>query len=277
MSRKFTLPVFFIVAVLWVWAVIVEPYLLLNKIEVEAAARDFPEGFQNLKIAVVADIHYGRGPHERLRIERIVKAVNAERPDIILFLGDYANGYYFQTTAREPEIVRALSAFKAPLGKYGILGNHDYLLGEGKVKKILRDSDIVPLCNSNVRVSSKYGDFYVAAITDPHSSSYSYKAALKGIPAGAPIIFLTHNPAVVREIPQRVDLVLAGHTHGGQIRLPYLGNVVPLKDIPRPLAAGLSRYYNHTIYTSMGLGTSRFPARFFCVPEFTILRVSPKK
>ncbi len=277
MKRKYTIPIFLSVLFLWVWSVFIEPYCMLNVKYQDIHVKDFPDGFQNLKIAVVADIHAGNWFLERRRAKRILDAVNAQNPDIILFLGDYTNGYYYQTTLDRDSLQNYLSQFKAKIAKFGILGNHDAFLGKRYMMNVLKNSSITPLVNSNAKVSTPYGDFYVAAIADPQTLSYSYSKALKDIPPNAPVIFMTHNPAIAREIPHRVDLVLAGHTHGGQLRLPFIGNIFSIKNIPRSRTEGVSYFNNHTIYTSKGLGTSRFPVRFFCEPEFTILRIYPKR
>ena len=278
MKRKWTVSITLIIVALWSWTIFIEPYLFLEKSDVSIQSEKFPDGFQNIKIAIVSDFHIGRGPLEKWRAERILKAVNAQEPDIILFLGDYTNGYFYQSSLTTQELTEYLSRFSARIGKFGVLGNHDIAYGEDLIMKVLADSSITLLRNSNAFVSTPHGDIYIAGINDALTSNhYSYSAALNGIPHDAPVIFLTHVPVAVREVPKFVDVVLAGHTHGGQLRLPFIGNIFPLKHSPREIVAGLSKYEGHQIFTSRGLGTSRFPVRFFCPPEFTILRISPKK
>ncbi len=85
MKRRYTIPIFLIIFCLWTWSVFIEPYFLLNEKHVQVVCKNFPKGFENLKIAVVSDIHIGRGPLERMRFKKIVDAVNANSPDIILF------------------------------------------------------------------------------------------------------------------------------------------------------------------------------------------------
>lgn len=278
MKRAYTLAILVPALILWVWAFVAEPYFCLEKRDEVAAVENFPEGFGGLKIAIVSDTHIGRGFHERIRARRIADAVNAQSPDIILFLGDYTNGYFYQTSPSDAVLVDFLSSFKAKYGKFGIYGNHDFLAGIPRIKGILEASGIKILCNSNARVETPSGSFYLAAIADPQTMDYSYSAALKDIPNHSPIIFMMHTPAVLREIPERVRIAISGHTHGGQLRLPYLGNIVPLRGIPREFV-GRSAYYGEKLLSinSAGLGLSRIPARFFCPPEFTILRIIPKK
>ncbi len=259
---------------LWLWAIFIEPYCLLNIVRQDVSVKDFPKGFENIKIAIVSDIHFGRGFLERWRIKRIIETVNSQSPDIVIFLGDYTNGYFYQTSVASETLIENLSAIKAPLGKYGIFGNHDAKYGAETIEECLRHADIIPLCNSNAKVSTVYGDFYIAAINDALTSSYSYREALKSIPPNAPLIFLSHVPDVAREVPKRVDFMISGHTHGGQLCLPKIGNVIPLRT-PKQLISGLSEFNGLKVYTSKGLGVSRFPARFFCPPEFTILRIFP--
>ncbi len=277
MKRKYTVPIFLFVFAFWLWSVIIEPYCLLNEKHIDATVKNFPKGFENLKIAVVSDIHVGRGYFDKIRFNRIVNAVNANNPDIILFLGDYSNGYFYQTSLNDEILTQYMSKFKAKIAKVGILGNHDNSYGKKRIISILKNSGITVLDNSNTKISTPHGDFYVAGIADSLTDIYLCKKAVKDIPKGAPIIFLTHNPSVLPEIPDCVGLVLAGHTHGGQIRIPFIGNVFPIKYTPRKFVAGFNELENFSIYTSMGLGTSRFPIRFYCTPEFTILKIIPKQ
>ncbi len=274
MRRRFTVPIFLAIFTLWFWSIFVEPYLMLNVKSLDVAVKNFPKGFENIKIAVVGDIHFGRGFLEDWRMKRIVDAINAQSPDIVIFLGDYTNGYFYQTSASSEKIIKNFSAIKASIGKFGIFGNHDINFGKDEIENYLRRAGIVPICNSNAKVSTKYGDFYIAAINDAQTSSYSYRAALNGIASDVPMIFLSHIPDIARELPKQVDLMLSGHTHGGQIRLPFIGHMMPLRT-PRSIVAGLNEFNGHKVFTTMGLGVSRFPIRFLCPPEFTILRIHP--
>ena len=248
MRRRCTIAITLAILFFWIWAVVVEPYGMLVVKEQTVKVKDFPENFEKLKIAVVSDIHVGRGFWESWRIKRIIRAVNRQNPDVIIFLGDYTNGYPFQTSPSDADLIAYFSAFNAKYGKFGIYGNHEYVGGPARMAKILAASGVELLNNSNALVKTPYGSFYLAAIADPQTMDYSYGAALNGIPDGAPLIFLTHDPAVLREIPQR----------------KYVGQ---------------TQYYDGRLLSinSKGLGTSRIPARFFCPPELTILRIVPKK
>lgn len=276
MKKRYAVALLLLAVLFWLWGVVVEPYILLETRKVDVAIEGAPKGLEEIKIAVVADIHAGATPQEHWRAKRIVSAVNAQKPDIIIFLGDYTNGYFYRAPAPEERLVEYLSAFHAPLGKFGIFGNHDIKYGKAKIEKILRASGVEIICNNNRKISTPRGSFYLAGIDDPQTSDYSFSAAMRGIPAGAPVVFLTHNPSVYREIPQGVGLVLAGHTHGGQVRLPFFGNVMPVANVPRRLVSGVSAEGGRTFHTSAGLGVSRLPIRFFCPPEFTILTIKPK-
>ncbi len=278
MRRRYTIAITLAILFFWIWAVVVEPYGMLVVKEQTVKVKDFPENFEKLKIAVVSDIHVGRGFWESWRMKRIIRAVNRQNPDVIIFLGDYTNGYPFQTSPSDADLIAYFSAFNAKYGKFGIYGNHEYVGGPARMAKILAASGVELLNNSNALVKTPYGSFYLAAIADPQTMDYSYGAALNGIPDETPLIFLTHDPAVLREIPQRVNIVLSGHTHGGQFRLPWIGNIMPIRHTQRKYV-GQTQYYDGRLLSinSKGLGTSRIPARFFCPPELTILRIVPKK
>ena len=194
---------------------------------------------------------------------------------------------------RAHTMAEILSKLNSPLGIYAIYGNHDFLydietvrdtigeIGENmkerfkgaRTRDALGRARIELLANSNVRVHTPDGDFYVAGIADPISMSYSYSAAFKDIPEGYPVLFLTHTPGVLREIPKRAAISFAGHTHGGQIVIPRFGPISNNCVLPRRYAEGLYEMDGKMIYTTRGLGQSRIPFRFNCPPRITFVTI----
>lgn len=233
---------------LWIWGIVVEPYVFLDYDFAEIESPNWSENLDGLKVALVSDIHAGASPSEIWRVERIVKKANAAKPDLILLLGDYTNGSVCESKIGMDRLAKSLSKLSAPLGVYAILGNHDTYYGTTPIRKMLADAKIPLLENSSVKVETERGAFHLAGIPD-----------------------------VFAEMPKGCAAMFSGHTHGGQIRLPFFGNIaekVLAKKIP---IEGFHRSGDNIIYTTRGLGTSRVPVRFMCTPAITIVKIKSAK
>lgn len=257
----------------WFWGGIVEPYFMLELDDREVELDSWPENLNGLKVAVVGDFHAGAGPCELSRIRRAVAATNEMKADIILLVGDFVNSSFYMTNAEPEAYAKELSALKAPLGVYAIMGNHDARYGVKKVFEILRMAKIKILSDSGALVKSPRGDFYVAGLSDYYSNEYSYTKAFKNRPKGVPIILLAHTPSLFNEIPKEVSITLSGHTHGGQIKIPYRGALFSNNVLGNDFAEGLVSRDGKTIYITRGLGTSRIPFRFMCPPQISLLKL----
>lgn len=258
---------------LWVWGIVVEPYIMLDYDNVEIAVPKWDKNLDGLKIAVLSDIHAGAGPAENWRLRRIVARTNAAKPDIILLLGDFVNGHPFYSKMPMSTYSKYLSGLKAPLGVYSVLGNHDSYYGREKIRKMLADAGIPVVENSNLEIKTPKGNFHLAGIADAITQNYFYRPTFAGIPKDAPVVFMSHTPDVFREIPPAASFMLSGHTHGGQVRLPR--GIRPAKNVKfeRGAVEGLYRKDGKTSYTTRGLGTSRIPVRFMCTPAITIATI----
>lgn len=265
------LALFMPVFCLWAWAFIVEPYMIIDVEEVPMKIPGWNSRLDGLKVAVVGDIHAGRPFFEDWRVRRIVEKTNSLKPDIVLLVGDYVNGGWYQSAMDLKKLGGYLAEIKAPLGVYAILGNHDYLYGAGEIRKMINSTGIKLLENSCAKVKAPGGDFYVSGIADPLSADYSYSQALAGTGKNAPVIFLSHTPDVFREIPSEVGVTFSGHTHGGQVRLPFIGALFSNTFRGDKLVEGEYRRDGKTIFVTRGLGTSRIPARFMCTPAITLV------
>ena len=252
---------------LWIWAFIIEPHIILDVEEVPIKIEKWDSNLDNLKIAVVGDIHAGKPFFEDWRVKKIVDKINSLSPDIVLLVGDYVNGGWYQSSMNLEKLASLLSKIKAPLGVYAILGNHDYL-------KMINSTNIKLLENSNAKVDTPKGSFYISGIADPLSADYSYSQALKGIGKNSPVIFLSHTPDVFREIPSEASIAFSGHTHGGQVKLPFIGALFSNTFAKDKLIEGEYRNGPKTIFVTRGLGTSRLPVRFLCTPVISLITLS---
>lgn len=257
---------------LWCWGAIIEPYFLVKYEHTEITSKAWTKDLSGLKIALVSDIHYNGGFAETKRLKNIIEKTNATKPDIIILLGDYIQAgsnrkINFDIVASQ------LKNLSAPLGVYSILGNHDSYVGINLVRDMLKNAGIVVLENSNAKVKTPKGDFYIAGIADVVSQNFFYTLAFKNIPDGAPTIFLSHSPDGFRPSPNEAKITFSGHTHGGQIKLPFYGAMFVNLRFDKISDGKFSRK-GKVLYVSQGLGMSRVPLRFLCPPTIVIATIS---
>lgn len=229
---------------------------------------DLPRDLAGLRLAVIADLHVGRFVQQRFA-ERIVRLVNDCRPDIILLPGDMVHG----SAGHMDTCVSALSQLRAPLGVFGSLGNHEHYAGPRRCTKAYRDAGVDMLVNRH-RILHRNGCPLVLAGVDDHGYGRPDIArALLGAPGDAITVLMSHNPDFATHLPDtlRVDLVVAGHTHGGQVRL---GAHPLFKRCTHPeLNEGRAKTGAITVYTSRGIGMVGLPLRLNCRPEIPVLNL----
>jgi predicted MPP superfamily phosphohydrolase len=246
--------------------------------------RPVPPGWpdkQRLSITVIADLHAG-GPNMGIaRIAEVVDAANTLGSDLIVVLGDYFATHAF-VTEPVPHAAWAgqLGRLKAPLGIYGILGNHDWWHDVEGVRRALADVHIPVMENDAILLGEPGARFWLAGLGDQIAhrlgpSSFRGVDDLPGTLAQAhtqdPVILLVHEPDIFTEVPPRVALTLAGHTHGGQIRLPFMRPLWTPSEYGPRFAYGHIVEDNRHMIVSGGLGTSIVPMRLGVPPE--ILRI----
>jgi uncharacterized protein len=236
----------------------------------------WPRG-RKLTITVIADLHAG-GPNMGLRrVEEIVTVGNLLKSDIIVLLGDYFATHRFITEVVPPAAwSRALALLQAPLGVWAILGNHDWWHDIAGTRKAL-DAVGIPVLENDARLMGELPHrFWLAGLGDQLAYRRGHgrfegiddlPGTLARIDSDDPVILLVHEPDIFTEVSDRVALTLAGHTHGGQIRLP----VIWPEFVPSMYGARFA--YGHVIeqgrhmVVSGGLGTSWVPARLGVPPE----------
>jgi predicted MPP superfamily phosphohydrolase len=189
--------------------------------EVDLHMPKIPQSFDGLKLVHFSDLHLGFYFEVR-DLERVVEIINLQQPDIICFTGDLIDEVYDYF----PEMIPILKKLKAPLGKYAIVGNHDYLTDVQQVIKALEASDFKVLINQSVRVSLHGENIYIAGIDDALRGKPKAEKALAGGGENDFTILLAHEPDFA-DMSSRypIQLQLSGHSHGGQIRLPLIGHI----------------------------------------------------
>ncbi|MGN6565086.1 MAG: metallophosphoesterase [Thermomicrobiales bacterium] len=226
-----------------------------------------PPGLAGVRIGFLTDIHHDPGRPVAL-LRRAVRLLNDTRPDVILLGGDYVNS----TATDIDRPLALLGQLRAPLGVFGVLGNHDYGAGGDSSAARLAGAGITVLRNQSVRLVAPGGaPFWVAGLDSTARRHDDLGEALACVPAGGSRILLAHEPEVADEALARglrVDLQLSGHSHGGQVVLPGLGAPL-LPFLGRRYVSGL--HLEPTIYTGRGVGGVPPYIRFNCPPEAAVL------
>jgi predicted MPP superfamily phosphohydrolase len=258
-----------------VYAAAIEPERLVVT-RYAPALPGWPTG-RKLSITVIADLHAG-GPDMQLEhIRRIVDRASALQSDIVLLLGDFIAAYRFAITkVSDPVWAAELARLKAPLGIWAILGNHDWWHDLHGVRAALAGAKIPVLENDAVLLGPTGQRFWLAGIGDQLAIPLGHgqyrgvddlPLTLSRIKTDDPVLLMVHEPDIFPRVPPRVALTLAGHTHGGQIRVPFLWpHFVPSKYGARFAYGHIVEQGRHMI-VSGGLGVSSVPIRLGVPPE----------
>ena len=169
-----------------------------------------------------------------------------------------------------PEKIAAeLRKLQAQNGIFAVLGNHDWYLDGEKVRQALQQAGIPVLENENISLQTGRGELTIAGAADYTMRIPDLEKTLKG--AHAPVLLVTHSPDIFPQVPKNVMLTLAGHTHGGQVAVPFIGPLLIPSDFGRRYAGGLIEEDGKKMIVGRGLGTSLLPVRFNCPPEIVII------
>jgi predicted MPP superfamily phosphohydrolase len=244
--------------------------LMLSVERHEIALRRLPRGLDGLRVVQLSDIHNGpfTAPGS---IERAVEVANSLDPDIVALTGDYVS-HEREFAAPCAEI---LGKLKARCGVYAILGNHDHWTDAALITDLFRAEGIKVLVNEGLRFEHPErpgAAFWLAGVDDTMVGLEDLPLALAGSSADEMKLLLAHNPVILRRAARAgVDLVLSGHTHGGQVT--WRSESSPSGRPRRRLLRGLGRQGATQIYVSRGLGTVVLPVRYGCLPEVSLLEL----
>ncbi|MBI3677882.1 MAG: metallophosphoesterase [Proteobacteria bacterium] len=265
-----------LILVLGVWAFWLEPSSLwVHERPIELV--HWPKSLAGMRVAVLTDLHVG-SPFKGLdQLPRIVERTNDAHPDIVLITGDLVIAGVKGGTSTPPKaITPILAKLKAPLGVWAVLGNHDWWYGAAATKLALEKDGIPVLDDRHVRLRFHGVPFWLVGVSDAWEGRHDIKQALNGIDDDAPIIAMTHNPDIFPDLPPRVNLLIAGHTHGGQVYIPLIGRPIEPSKFGQRFAIGHIVENDHDLFVSSGIGTSILGVRFLVPPEITILTLRPR-
>jgi hypothetical protein len=225
-----------------------------------------------LRILFASDLHVGSHTEDVERLTRIMTSAAELKPDLLCVGGDYINGMLFGGGRVPPETTAAiLGLVKPPLGSFAILGDHDELYGAPAVSSALRDAGLSVLLNETARIVFEEHEITIVGVT-PEAARLP--ELLRQTPTEVPRIVLAHDPAAFALLPKGTgDLMLCGHTHGGQIQLPVLGPLINMSEAPLTWTYGHVVEGDRHLYVTSGLGTSLVPLRFGIPPEVVFIEV----
>ena len=258
-----------------------DPHLVRLEVPLER----LPSAFDGFTIAQLSDFHYDEH-FSVIPITKSVDIVNSLSPDLIALTGDFvtvpALSDYLHNEKEGADLAEpcalALAKLRARHGVFAVLGNHDHDSDPQRVIAALLAQGIPTLRNMSVPVEINNARMWVSGVDDVLTGKPEMEATLKDVPREEPVILLAHEPDFAdHAATYPIDLQLSGHSHGGQIRFPIIGAPF-LPDLAKKYPWGLYHIGPLTLYTNIGLGTIRIPARLNCPPEITLftLRTRPR-
>lgn len=261
-----------------VWSFFIEPNrLTVNRVTLEIP--NWSTKLDGLRVVTVSDIHAGSPFINEVKLDELVEKVNAEQPDVVVLLGDYIIQGIIGGKYMPPDVIaKHLGDLHARYGVFAVLGNHDWW-GDGRsVMRELNKVGIRVLEDEFAQVDIKNQKLLIVGIPDLWTRRPKVAEIFKRIDAissddekRAPLIAITHNPDIFPEIPARVSLTLTGHTHGGQVYLPFIGRPFIPSRFKQRYAIGHIVENGRHLFVTPGIGTSIIPMRFRVPPEISVL------
>lgn len=260
-----------LVAALFGYAYFIEP----RRLVIHEETLKIPNWSANLngfKVVAISDIHGGSNHVTEEKLQKIVEQANAQNPDLIVLLGDYVSQMRGQKNALKmpmETIAENLKGLQAKYGVYAVIGNHDWWYEDKKVRSELERAGIKVLENEVAQF--KVGDetVWIWGIEDLWKNRKVPTSAFENITDKRNIIAITHNPDSLLRSPNEISLMLAGHSHGGQVNFPFYGAKAWVND-PR-FMAGEAVVDGKHIFVTTGIGTSIVGFRFRVPPEIAVL------
>jgi uncharacterized protein len=266
LPSTFALAAYALALAISLWGVFIRRRWVLIR-ELELVMPGLPPEFDGYRVAQLSDLHIGGLTPARWG-ERWAKRSNAAAPNLVVVTGDMvSSGVDFHD-----DIAHVIGSLRAEDGVYVSMGNHDYF-GDGEpLITLLRAKGAIVLRNEGTTVTRGKAQLFVAGVDDTWTRRADLGRALEQREPGAFTLLLSHDPALFpAAAKQGISLVLSGHTHGGQVALPFFPKLVSLGKLAHRFHLGLYRDGDSTLYVHPGLGTTGPPIRVGVAPEIAIL------
>lgn len=233
---------------------------------------NWPQECADLRIATAGDLHVGSPYYGIEKLREVVREIDAAEPDLVLLPGDFVIQGVTGGTFVAPEVIaRELGRLTDKYPVYAVLGNHDWWLDGSRVKAAFEGSGIPVLENQARQIQIGRCSFWLAGIGDYWEGKPDPAKALREVPPGAPVLGFTHNPDLFPDLPDRFSLMIAAHTHGGQVYFPVVGRLIVPSKFGERYAIGHVVEDGRHLFVNPGLGTSIIPVRFLVPPEVSVL------
>jgi len=231
-----------------------------------------PAAFSGFRLAQISDIHMG-GWMNVDRFQQVANLVMAQKPDVLLITGDFLKGHRFTEAAKQglTDLKKVLRPLAAVIPSFAVLGNHDYYTNPKAIREMLRQCKITDLTNAVFTLKREGGNLHLCGVDDIRHGDVRLEDVTSQLGDGGVAILLVHEPdfADISAATGKFDLEISGHSHGGQIVIPFFGPpVLPLSGQKYP--SGMYKVGNMLQYTSRGVGTDRLAIRINCPPEIPI-------
>jgi predicted MPP superfamily phosphohydrolase len=241
--------------------------------QVEIVLPRLPKTFSGLRVVHISDIHIG-GWMNRERLSDVVQLVKRQNPDLVLMTGDYVIGRSWSRNLDEAaqDFIEEMSSLTADCLVLGVLGNHDHWTNAEKVRAMLSTCGVVELNNAVYSLACGDDRLHIAGVDDVREDMARLDDVCRLLPGTGGAILLAHEPDYADTSSQtdRFDLQLSGHSHGGQVVIPFYGPIV-LPYLGQKYPSGLYKVREMWQYTNRGVGMTRPAVRFNCRPEITVL------
>jgi predicted MPP superfamily phosphohydrolase len=230
------------------------------------------QAFHGIRIVQISDIHMG-GWMNAGRFQQVIDLVLAQNPDVLLLTGDFLIGRKFDSGSEQDlqDLIKILSPLTSSIPSFAVLGNHDYWTNPEAVREMLKVSGIVELTNSIFTLTRGNDHLHLCGVDDVWEGDVRLDIVLNQLPNNDAAILLAHEPdfADASAATNRFDLQVSGHSHGGQVVIPFVGPPI-LPYLGSKYPSGLYHIGNMIQYTNRGVGTGRVPIRINCPPEITL-------
>ncbi|CAN7298628.1 metallophosphoesterase [Paenibacillus sp. LjRoot56] len=241
---------------------------------VKLAYKRYPASFAGMRIVQFSDTHISKY-YGLSHLTRLAQLLQRQEPDILVFTGDLFDSRQGEISN---DVIPILSQLHATHGKFAVLGNHDLRMDAARITEVLEQSGFKVLVNGSQRISRGDESIHIVGVDEMFHGKPNLPFALKGIDQDEFVLLLAHEPDFADLASSyAVDLQLSGHSHGGQIRIPFYGSVFT-PDLGQKYSIGLYNFEGTEfhVYTNRGIGTTLLPIRFNCRPEITVFVLETK-
>ncbi len=245
-----------------------EPKMIdITRLDIEI--KRLPEKFENFTITQISDLHSGKFVNLDL-IKKSVMLVNEQDSDIVMMTGDFIEHICYREKHIRP-CMQEIALIQSREGIYAVLGNHDHQSDAKKITEELQRIGVKVLRNENTRLRRGNSAIQILGVDDLVEKKDNMRKTLSGVNASEVKILMSHSPDIAENYKlSGIDLLLSGHTHGGQVCFPFIGAPVNPSDYGQKFVSGLIKYNDIQMYVNRGIGVTIIPARFMCKPEITV-------